>query len=75
MNIDYVTTQNNTLYRKNKFIEYTNKFMSLGYAKEHNNEKKEFSYDKHLKVNDDMGIEKLTIFPKKIKDGITIITA
>ena len=72
MKIDNLTNQNNA-FRKNFFIKYSNKFMSNVEPKEDTNVFHKLSI---LKKDDKkMGIETLTIFPKEIKDGKTIITA
>ena len=70
MNISSISSE-----RKNLFIEYSNRFMNF---RANNDEetavtKPEIESDK--KVNKAMGIETLTIFPKQVVDGKTIITA
>lgn len=75
MNVSSVSL-NNTNPRRNLFIKYSNSFMSLmngnGEAIE-KAQKANTNIDK--KIDKSMGIETLTIFPKQVVDGKTIITA
>ena len=75
MNVSSVSL-NNTNPRRNLFIKYSNSFMPLmngnGEAIE-KAQKANTNIDK--KLDKSMGIETLTIFPKQVVDGKTIITA
>jgi len=73
MNISAITNVD-AKSRRNLFIEYANSFMSFK-----SNPDSETTIEKPenevKKVNKNMGIETLTIFPKQVIDGKTIITA
>ena len=72
MKIENITNQNNS-FKKNFFIKYSNKFMSNVEPKNDGNVSDILA---DPKSNDKkMGLETLTIFPKEVKDGKTIITA
>ncbi len=70
MNVSSISVNENSLARRNFFIKYTNSFMSNTNGNEEAIEKA-----KRLNENKKKGIETLTIFPKEVKDGKTIITA
>ena len=74
MNVSSVYLNNNCSPRRNLFIKYANSFMSLT---NNNEEPVERAQKANLdnKLSKSMGIETLTIFPKQIVDGKTIITA
>ncbi len=73
MNVSSIAESNS---RKNLFIQYANHFMNFK-ANQDGNEstvsKPEIAPVK--KTDKSMGIETLTIFPKQVIDGKTIITA
>ena len=75
MNVSAVSL-NSSNPRRNLFIKYSNSFMSMmngnGEAIE-KAQKANSVVDK--KLDKSMGIETLTIFPKQVVDGNTIITA
>lgn len=59
--------------KRNMFIQYANSFMNFNSKQEENNES---LFSNPIKKQDKtMGIETLTIFPKEIIDGKTVITA
>jgi len=60
--------------KRNLFIQYTNSFMNFNNNSKENNESL-FSNPMVQKQDKAMGIETLSIFPKEIIDGKTIITA
>ena len=60
--------------KRNLFIQYTNSFMNFDNNSKENNESL-FSNPMVQKQDKAMGIETLSIFPKEIIDGKTIITA
>ena len=67
MNVSSISSRES----RNLFIRYANSFMSAPKIKENNDEE-----TKQTKESDkSMGIETLTIFPKQVIDGKTIITA
>ena len=76
MNVSSVT-MNDSLSRKNLFIRYANSFT----ASINNNEDVEGEISPmpptkpDKKVDKNMGIETLTIFPKQIVEGKTVIIA
>ena len=71
MNISSVSAN-----RKQSFIEYANSFMNFKANPEEVNENSVTSPVKQdKKIDKTMGIETLTIFPKQVIDGKTIITA
>ena len=73
MNIASISSSNNCSARSNLFIKYANNFMSLAHNAEEPAEKA-IKANSENKINKSMGIETLTIFPKEVKDGKTIIT-
>lgn len=60
--------------KRNLFIQYANSFMNFDNNSIENNESL-FSNPMVQKQDKAMGIETLSIFPKEIIDGKTIITA
>lgn len=72
MNVSTVTS-NNSDSRRNSFIQYANSFMSL--SKNNTANAVEKAHNANNKADKSMGIETLTIFPKQVIDGKTIITA
>ena len=76
MNISSVSLGENTTPRKSMFIKYSNSFMSMmnnnGEAVE---KAQKVNPVNNKKFDKTMGIETLTIFPKQVIDGKTIITA
>ena len=60
--------------KRNLFIQYANSFMNFDNNSKENNESL-FSNPMVQKQDKAMGIETLSIFPKEIIDGKTIITA
>ena len=58
------------LSRRNMFIKYANQFMGLKAVPEENTEK-----NTDTKINSVKGLETLTIFPKQVIEGKTVITA
>ena len=61
--------------RRNLFIEYANSFMSFKANQEPENPVTKPEVEPVTKLGRNMGIETLTIFPKQVIDGKTIITA
>ena len=62
--------------RKNLFIEYANSFMNFKANQDENTENSVTNpISQEKKLDKKMGIETLTIFPKQVIDGRTIITA
>ena len=78
MNISSISVNDNCKPRRNFFIRYSNSFMSMANGGSEAVEKAQkanmpaFDEKKADKTN---GIETLTIFPKQVIDGKTIITA
>lgn len=72
MNVSSVTLNNNCSPRRNLFIKYANSFMSLANNEEPVEKAQKANLDK--KFDKSMGLETLTIFPKEVIDGKTIIT-
>ena len=66
-------SQNQT--RKNLFIQYANHYMSFRASENPEESASTPQKESVKKVNKSMGIETLTIFPKQVVDGKTIITA
>ena len=76
MNISSISVNDNCKPRRNFFIRYSNSFMSMANGGSEAVEKAQKANpvaDK--KLDKSMGIETLTIFPKQVIDGKTIITA
>ena len=61
--------------RRNLFIEYANKYMSFKANQDGSETVTKPEIEPVKKLAKDMGIETLTIFPKQVIDGKTIITA
>ena len=61
--------------RRNLFIEYANRFMSFKANEDGESTVTKPEIEPVKKLGKDMGIETLTIFPKQVIDGKTIITA
>ncbi len=62
--------------RRNLFIEYANSFMNFKANPDENTENNTTNpVNQEKKLDKKMGIETLTIFPKQVIDGKTIITA
>ncbi len=74
MNISSINLGENCNPRRNMFIKYANSFMSMASGKNEAAEKA-FKANPEKKIDKSMGIETLTIFPKEVIDGKTIITA
>ena len=73
MNISAISDNDS---RRNLFIEYANKFMSFKSNQEENPEAAVTNpVNQEKKPEKSMGIETLTIFPKQVIDGKTIIIA
>lgn len=76
MNVSSICLNDNCKPRRNMFIKYSNSFMSMMNGGNEAIEKAQKGNpvtDK--KLDKSMGIETLTIFPKQVIDGKTIITA
>lgn len=62
--------------RRDLFIEYANSYMNFRANQEPANDNSATNpVNQEKKVDKKMGIETLTIFPKQVIDGKTIITA
>ena len=61
--------------RRNMFIEYANSFMTFKAANEAEEPVTKPEIEPIKQTGKNMGIETLTIFPKQVIDGKTIITA
>lgn len=76
MNVSSISLNDNCKPRRNMFIKYSNSFMSMMNG---GNEAIEKAHKVNpvtdKKLDKSMGIETLTIFPKQVIDGKTIITA
>lgn len=70
MNISAISAHENS---RNLFIKYANSFMSAPRMSNNDEETKNDAENK--KLDKKMGIETLTIFPKQVIDGKTVITA
>lgn len=76
MSISAITFGENCTPRKNLFIRYSNSYMSMMNGNEEAVEKaQKVNPVNDRKLDKSMGLETLTIFPKKVVDGKTIITA
>lgn len=76
MNISSVSLGENNSQRRNMFIKYSNSFMSMMNGNNNAIEKAQKTNPVNdKKLDKSMGIETLTIFPKQVIDGKTIITA
>ena len=76
MNVSSITAGENSGLRRNLFIKYSNSFMSVASGTEEAVEKaqKANPLPNNNKIDKIKGIETLTIFPKQVIDGKTIIT-
>ncbi len=76
MNVSSITAGENRGLRRNLFIKYSNNFMSAAGGTEEAVEKaqKANPLSDSNKIDKVKGIETLTIFPKQVIDGKTIIT-
>ena len=74
MNISAISECNPTS-RKNLFIKYANQFMNFKANSDEENTISKPEIEPVKKLGKTMGIETLTIFPKQVIDGKTIITA
>ncbi len=76
MNVSSITAGENRSLRRNLFIKYSNSFMSAPNGAEEAVEKaqKANPITNSNKIDKTKGIETLTIFPKQVIDGKTIIT-
>ena len=61
--------------RKDLFIKYANQFMNFRSVQDGNSTVTKPEIEPAKKTDKSMGIETLTIFPKQVIDGKTIITA
>ncbi len=76
MSISAITFGENCTPRKNMFIKYANSFMSMTNGNGEAIEKaQKVNPINDKKLDKSMGLETLTIFPKQVVDGKTIITA
>ncbi len=73
MNISSISSAENCKPRRNFFIKYSNSFMS--FAGKDNEAVEKAQNANNQKIDKIKGIETLTIFPKQVIDGKTIITA
>ena len=74
MNISSISMNEDCRPRRNLFIKYSNSFMSMPKGEESPVEKAKLLGSEN-KIDKVKGIETLTIFPKQVIDGKTIITA
>lgn len=76
MNITSASLGKNNVPRKNLFIKYSNSFMStMNRTGEAIEKTQKINPADNKKLDKSKGIETLTIFPKQVIDGKTIITA
>lgn len=76
MNVSSISLNDNCKPRRNIFIKYSNSFMSMMNGGNEAIEKaQKVNPVTDKKLDKSMGIETLTIFPKQVIDGKTIITA
>ena len=76
MNVSSISLNDNCKPRRNMFIKYSNSFMSMMNGGNEAIEKAQrVNPVTDKKLDKSMGIETLTIFPKQVIDGKTIITA
>ena len=76
MNVSSIAINDNCKPRRNMFIKYANSFMSFTNGGSEAIEKAQKTQPVNdKKLDKSMGIETLTIFPKQVIDGKTIITA
>ena len=74
MKISSISMNEDCRPRRNFFIKYSNSFMSMPNGNESPVEKAHKTQPE-TKIDKVKGIETLTIFPKQVIDGKTIITA
>ncbi len=77
MNVSSISQSENCRPRRNLFIRYSNSFMSMtnGNSEAVERAQKANPTSENNKLNKIKGIETLTIFPKQVIEGRTIITA
>lgn len=78
MNVSSISQSESCKPRRNLFIRYSNSFMSLANGGNEAVEKAQKANKPAFnenKIDKTKGIETLTIFPKQVVDGKTIITA
>lgn len=77
MNVSSISQSENCRPRRNLFIRYSNSFMSMtnGNSEAVERAQKANPASENNKLNKIKGIETLTIFPKQVIEGRTIITA
>lgn len=77
MNVSSISQSENCRPRRNLFIRYSNSFMSMtnGNSEAVERAQKANPTSEDSKLNKIKGIETLTIFPKQVIEGRTIITA
>ena len=77
MNVSSISQSENCRPRRNLFIRYSNSFMSMtnGNSEAVERAQKANPTSENNKLNRIKGIETLTIFPKQVIEGRTIITA
>ena len=76
MNVSSISLNDNCKPRRNMFIKYSNSFMSMMNGGNEAIEKaQKVNPVTDKKLDKSMGIETLTIFPRQVIDGKTIITA
>ena len=76
MNVSSISLNDNCKPRRNMFIKYSNSFMSMMNGGNEAIEKaQKVNPVTDKKLDKSIGIETLTIFPKQVIDGKTIITA
>lgn len=76
MNVSSISLNDNCKPRRNMFIKYSNSFMSMMNGGNEAIEKaQKVNPVTDKKLDKSLGIETLTIFPKQVIDGKTIITA
>ena len=77
MNVSSISQNDSFTPRRNMFIRYANSFMSManGNSEAVERAQKANPTSEDNKLNKIKGIETLTIFPKQVIEGRTIITA
>ena len=70
-----VSAISNNQSKRNLFIEYANRYMSFKANNDDDETVTKPELEPIKKLGKNMGIETLTIFPKQVIDGKTIITA
>ena len=66
---------NDSVERRNLFIKYANQFMNFKAGSDEETPVSKPEIEPVKKLGKNMGIETLTIFPKQVIDGKTVITA